>query len=156
MRLFWTILYRAAYMVMNVYWFLRGRRPEGAFVAMWCDGRILLVRTSYQRFHTFPGGGRKRNEPHLETALREAREEVGVALSRQMLRRVDGDVDPAYFARERIVLYEAHFDQTPDIQVDGREIVSAEWFDLTQPETQNLWPLFMTYMKFKREQLAVH
>ncbi len=116
MSLFWIIFYRAAYAVMKVFWFLRGHKPEGAFVAMWCHGRILLVKTSYQRFHTFPGGGKKRNEPPLETALREAREEVGLSISKQMLTRIDNDVDPDYFARERIALYEAHFDQTPDIR----------------------------------------
>lgn len=154
MRLFWIIFYRMAYRVMQVFWALKGRRPEGAFVAMWCDGKVLLVSTSYLRYYTFPGGGKKRNETPVETAVREAREEVGVSLSADALTRMDSEVDAAGFARERIALFETHFDVAPDIKIDGREIVAAEWFDLASPETRKLWPLCMVYMDFKRQQAS--
>ncbi|MDA1043992.1 MAG: NUDIX domain-containing protein, partial [Verrucomicrobia bacterium] len=126
---------------------------EGAFVAIWCEDRVLLVQTSYQRRYTLPGGGKKRHERPLETAIRETHEEVGISLTPEMLIRVDADVDAAVFANKGIALYEAHFDSVPDFRVDGREISSAFFVDLSSPETDNMWPLFTTYIQYKRNHL---
>ena len=153
MPLVWKILYRIAYYILQVCWFLRGGRPDGAFVAIWCDDRVLLVQTSYQRRHTFPGGGKKRREDPLQAAIRETREEVGIALSPDMLTRVDTEVGAEVFAREGIALYEAHFDSPPEIKIDHREIAFASFFDVFAPETSNLWPLFLIYMDCKRAAL---
>ncbi len=151
MRAFWTFAYRVAYAGLQVIWFFRGRRPAGAFVALWFQNRILLVQTSYQKNRTLPGGGKKRCETDLEAACRETREEVGLTLDPVTLTRVDQDVDEDRFARERIVLFEAHFTEEPLVRIDYREIVSADWFDVSHPETEELWPLFRAYIQSKRD-----
>ncbi|MDE0837554.1 MAG: NUDIX hydrolase [Kiritimatiellae bacterium] len=151
MRAFWTFAYRVAYAGLQVIWFFRGQRPAGAFVALWFQNRILLVQTSYQQNRTLPGGGKNRRETDLEAACREVREEVGLTLDPATLTRVDQDVDEGRFARERIALFEAHFAEAPLVRIDHREIVSADWFDVTHPETEKLWPLFRAYIQFKRD-----
>jgi 8-oxo-dGTP pyrophosphatase MutT (NUDIX family) len=151
MRTFWTFAYRVAYAGLQVIWFFRGRRPAGAFVALWFQDRILLVQTSYQKNRTLPGGGKKRRETDLEAACREAREETGLTLDPATLTRVDQDVDEGRFANECIVLFEAHFTVEPLVRIDHREIVSADWFDVSHPETDRLWPLFRAYVWSKRD-----
>jgi ADP-ribose pyrophosphatase YjhB (NUDIX family) len=45
------------------------------------DGNILLVRHSYARGWSLPGGGVKRGEPPVQAVLRELKEEVGLIRS---------------------------------------------------------------------------
>ncbi len=60
------------------------RAPAGAAVLLFDEaGRLLLVRQTYQRGErwSLPGGWAKRGEPLIETAAREAQEELGVAVN---------------------------------------------------------------------------
>src|SRR5690348_8774781 len=54
------LAYRAAYLLARAWWFLRRPETRGSVVALWHDGRVLLVRTSYRRQYTLPGGFMKR------------------------------------------------------------------------------------------------
>jgi 8-oxo-dGTP diphosphatase len=70
--------YRLAYRLLRAWWFVR--RPEGraAAVAVWHDGRLLVVRTSYRPELDLPGGGVAPGETPLAAAERELREETGL------------------------------------------------------------------------------
>lgn len=71
--------YRAAFLVLRVWWFLRRPGAEGAAVLVWRDAALLLVRTSYRRPLDLPGGGLETGETALAGACRELREETGLA-----------------------------------------------------------------------------
>jgi ADP-ribose pyrophosphatase YjhB (NUDIX family) len=63
--------------------FLVRRATPSYWVGAMCvversDGALLLVRQSYRRGWTFPGGLLKRNEAPARAAVRETREEVGL------------------------------------------------------------------------------
>jgi len=50
------------------------------------EGRVLLVKTRYQRWWTLPGGGVHRQESPELAAIREVREETGVRIEPEILR----------------------------------------------------------------------
>ena len=49
--------YRIAYRAIRLWWLLRRPEAQGAAVAVWQDGGLLLVRSSYRRRLDLPGGG---------------------------------------------------------------------------------------------------
>jgi len=94
----------------------------GALALVEQGGKVVLVRTTYQRGWTFPGGGVKRGEPPVEAVLRELREEIGLTRSAPpelvgiYVRRVwpSTNVNVLYRVRE------AEFDFKPNFEI--REI----------------------------------
>ena len=54
--------YRIAYRVLRVWWFIRRPDVHGAFVAVWYEGALLLIRNSYRAGETIPCGQVDRGE----------------------------------------------------------------------------------------------
>ena len=60
-------------------WFVRRPRTFGAHaLAITPEGTIVLVKLRYAPGWRFPGGGRAPDEPPVDAALRELREEIGM------------------------------------------------------------------------------
>ena len=69
----------AAHKLLSIGWFLRRPKTYGAHaLALTAQGRIILVKLWYAPGWRFPGGGRNADEPALDAALRELREEIGM------------------------------------------------------------------------------
>ena len=96
------LAYRSAYQLMRVYWAVRRPLTHGSLVAIWVNERILLVRNSYVRYFSLPGGYVKSGESGKDAAIRELREEIG--------------------------LYQLNLDNEPRIEVDHREVVAAAFY----------------------------
>jgi 8-oxo-dGTP pyrophosphatase MutT (NUDIX family) len=77
-----TLLYaaiRSAQACRRVYWFIVRPKTFGVRGAVFDkDGRVALVKHTYQKGYYFPGGGVRRAEPKEATLLRELREEIGL------------------------------------------------------------------------------
>jgi 8-oxo-dGTP pyrophosphatase MutT (NUDIX family) len=60
-------------------WFVSRPKTFGAHaIALTPEGKIILVKLRYARGWGLPGGGRSEDEPALDAALRELREEIGM------------------------------------------------------------------------------
>lgn len=122
------LAYRAVYPVWRLYLRVAGRRTQGAQVAVWHAGRLLLIRNSYRDTYTFPGGYQRHGEPTAVTAGRELREETGIRVAACELGfsfawtyscgRLEGHDD----------IYEYHADRPPRLAIDQREVVEARFF----------------------------
>ena len=122
--------YRAAYQGLRLWWRIGPARPSkrGALVALWQGGRILLVKQSYRRALTLPGGYGHPGEDPKQTARRELKEETGIALdtssfglSYENTRRFEDHLNTVF-------IFEVSLAQEPLLRVDRREIAWGNFF----------------------------
>lgn len=139
-RLFQGI-YIVAYRVMRVYWRLRRPRTHGALVAIWHAGEILLVKNSYVRYYSLPGGYVRRAETGQAAALRELAEEVGVAARPEDLALVLDETRDWEGKRDRVEIFALDVLERPAIAIDHREIVQAGWYTPERALALELFPL---------------
>ncbi len=136
----YQVAYVCAYQLMRVYW--RVRRPDthGALVAIWHQGRILLVRNSYVRYYSLPGGYVRAGETGRQAAKRELREEVALDVEEEQLELVLDRVRDWEGKHDRVEVFRLDVAEAPTIQVDNREVVSARFFSPDEALQQNLFP----------------
>jgi 8-oxo-dGTP pyrophosphatase MutT (NUDIX family) len=78
----WRLAFRIGFRAMRLWWFIRRPHHEGALVAVWHEGRVLMVRQSYRPTWTFPGGRVEAGENARAAACRELAEELGLRSNR--------------------------------------------------------------------------
>jgi len=111
----------------------------GVYGIIFKDDKIALVRNRSNGRWSFPGGGTRGNESHLQTARREIDEEIGLPVVR-LIKRVyhrwlrfcynpkHTPVFRAYHQDTNVYLVEVeHFDLKPDDQVDDGECEKPRW-----------------------------
>lgn len=111
--------------MLPLWWMLRRPTLHGAYVALWCQGRLLLIRNSYKRGETLPCGGLHRGESHRAAARRELAEEVGIEVPEDALRFAEEILFQGRYASDRAQFFELEFETEPEIQIDHREVVWA-------------------------------
>ena len=92
------------------------------------QGELLLIRNSYGRSHLFvlPGGGIRPFETPAAAAVREVREEVGIAAER--LTPLSTHYSEAEGKRDIVYLFAAFTAASP--RADGVEVEEARFFPL--------------------------
>jgi 8-oxo-dGTP pyrophosphatase MutT (NUDIX family) len=136
----YRLMYRLAYKLMKAYW--KARRPlkHGALVAIWHEGRVLIVKNSYVDYYSLPGGYVKRGERAWEAAARELREELALDVDPKEL-ALEVDVTHDWEGRrDHVVIFDLHLDYAPAVQVDNREVVAAEFLTPEQALARKLFP----------------
>jgi 8-oxo-dGTP diphosphatase len=124
------VAYRGAYSLAMAYWFVRRPPVEGVFVGVWHGRRVLLLQNSYKRLFSMPGGGAHSGESHVQTGLRELREEVGLTLSAAELRATYDVVDWEEYKEDHVWFLELDVDTEPVLTIDRREVVWAAFVDV--------------------------
>ncbi len=142
----YRIVYRVAYRVHLVWALLFRPRCEGVWVALWCDGRLLVIRNSYRGRLTLPGGGIDGGERAEAAAVRELREEVGIHLAPAQLHYMGHYRSAIEFKRDTINLYAAYLDEVPAIKIDNREVAYAAFVDPAGLKQAEVFPALMEYV----------
>jgi 8-oxo-dGTP pyrophosphatase MutT (NUDIX family) len=136
----YRLAYRSAYKAMRVYWKLRKPLSHGALVAIWNDGRILLVRNSYVDYYSLPGGYVRKHERSVDAAARELREELSISVDPREL-TLNTDVTHDWEGRrDHVVIFDLDLDAPPQVEVDNREVVAAEFVTKEEALQKNLFP----------------
>ncbi|MBL6458203.1 NUDIX domain-containing protein [Belnapia sp. T6] len=143
----WRTAYKVGFHAARLWWWLRRPDHDGAVVAIWLDGRILVVRQSYRSNFSWPGGGIHRNEDPRDAARRELGEELGLAVSADALVLAREMVVDWDYRRDRVRIFELHLQAEPPIRLDNREVVSARFVDpLALLQADDLPPFIRGYL----------
>jgi 8-oxo-dGTP diphosphatase len=123
----WQLAYVAAYRAARLWWFVRRPKHRGAVVALWHDGKLLMVRSSYRARWDLPGGGIEAGEDARDAALRELREEIGLVLPAAAL--IVAQAEEIFWEHryDHVTVFETIAQERPALRVDNREILAAEF-----------------------------
>jgi 8-oxo-dGTP pyrophosphatase MutT (NUDIX family) len=121
----WQLAYAVAYRLLLLWWIVRRPAHHGALVALWQDGEILVLRSSYRPGWSLPGGGIARGESAREAASRELREEVGLDVVAASLHEAQALELTWEHRRDHTTIFELTLAQRPTLRLDNREIVAA-------------------------------
>jgi len=144
-RLF-RLAYLCAYRAARVWWFLRRPHTHAAVVALWHQGSVLLVRSSYRPHHALPGGFLNRGETSRQAALRELFEELAVRVAPASLTMAWEGSIPFEHRTDSVTIWAIDVDARPDVRVDGRELVWAGWKTPAEARTLLLLPPVRAYL----------
>ncbi|MEZ6116760.1 MAG: NUDIX hydrolase [Pirellulaceae bacterium] len=135
-----------AYRLAFAYWFVFRPQTKGAYVAVWVQDQLLLIRNSYKAGFTFPAGGLKKGETPLQGAVRELREEVGVKINPEDLRFVAEFQTRSEFKLDTSSVFELRLPTVPTIHLDQREVVACTWVTFQQAVTSDVAPVVKAYL----------
>jgi 8-oxo-dGTP diphosphatase len=139
-------IYWVGFRLARIVWFVTRPRHRGALLALWHDGRILLLRTSYRPQWCLPGGGVERGESALEAVVREAWEEIGVRLDPASLTLAQDSVHFLDYRYDRTELFVIDCAAAPEIRIDRREIVAAEFVSPDDALRRDIVPALRDYL----------
>ncbi|MGH9195925.1 MAG: NUDIX domain-containing protein [Acidimicrobiia bacterium] len=139
--------YRVAYQLARTYWRIRRPCTHGALVIVWKHGRVLLVRNSYVSYYSPPGGYVHRGESARDTASRELKEEVGVAVDSSDLRLALEVTHEWEFRHDHVTLFDIEVSEAQVPVPDAREVVAADFFTPDEALLLNLFPPVRQYLE---------
>ncbi|HSN81244.1 MAG TPA: NUDIX hydrolase [Polyangiales bacterium] len=140
------VVYRLAHWGLRLLWFIRRPETTGALVAVWCRGRVLLVKNSYRSHLTLPGGYVKAREDRRTTAARELREEVGIQVQPKRLVHAYHGTHLFEHRKDTLDIYELEVDEEPKVRVDDREVVAAEFHSPDEALSLSIVPHLEEYL----------
>ena len=138
---------RCAYRVIRLWRKYRRPTRPGTAVAVWYGGRLLLVRHSYRKVLSLPGGGVGRRETPVVAACRELREEVGIAADPDQLSPVSQDLYPTPEWETPQHVYEFNPRDEPRVRIDNREIIEARFTAPHEAKKLRLGPRLRAYIE---------
>jgi 8-oxo-dGTP pyrophosphatase MutT (NUDIX family) len=148
--LFRTCL-KLAYWGMRVVWFLTRRPHTAGAVAVWSGDRLLTIRESYRNCFSIPGGGVKGEEEPIQAAIRELREEVGIAAKPEDLRPVLISYTSWEDRQDAVHVFEYRPPREAEVTIDNREIIWADYCLPSRLRERPVSPHLDDYLRQVRE-----
>jgi 8-oxo-dGTP pyrophosphatase MutT (NUDIX family) len=141
------LFYKLAYRAILLFWFFTRPTVYGVYVAVWHKEKLLVIKNSYKKRITIPCGHVKRGEDKAEAAVRELYEEVSIKLDNDQLDFVGEYKGEFRYATDIGTFFEILMAELPQIQVDNREVVWAQFMPLDQVANLNLNPTVKAWLK---------
>jgi 8-oxo-dGTP diphosphatase len=138
---FWRFLHRLATWLWDTRNFLLRPKITGAIVLVRVDGALLLIRPSYRPWYTVPGGRVERGEEPRLAAVRELREEVGIAVEPAALHALGEFVVHHSHIEDHVHAFELRLEARPEVRIDLREVVWAGFCAENALADLHLWPV---------------
>jgi 8-oxo-dGTP diphosphatase len=123
----YQIAFRIAHLLLRTYWWFRRPRKGGILVAVWHLEKVLIIKNSYRREHTLPGGYKLRGESPEETGSRELLEECGIYVPIAQLREVYRREFLFEHRRDDVTIVETELAWWPRLRIDHREVSEARF-----------------------------
>ena len=139
-------VYRVAHWGLRLLWFIRRPETTGALVAVWHHGRVLLVKNSYRAQLTLPGGYIRPREDRRTAAARELREEVGIQVQPKRLVHAYHGTHVFEHRQDTLDIYELEVESEPNVRVDNREVVQAEFLTPDEALDKQIVPHLDEYL----------
>jgi len=137
-----------AHRLLRAYWTVRRPRTQGSLVAVWNRGELLIVKNSYRREHTLPGGYRRPGETAAEAGARELAEECGIFAEPGRIRETYRGVHPFEHRKDDVTIVEVDLETRPEvIAIDHREVT---WAGFKRPQeilAMNIVPHLREYIE---------
>ncbi|MCL5280293.1 MAG: NUDIX hydrolase [Planctomycetes bacterium] len=143
--------YRLAYLGLRAWWFVRRPATHGTCVALWHDGKVLLIHTSYRNCYSLPGGFVHRGEPSEQAARREVQEEVGIDLAGCKLRLAWSGTLLFESRPDTVDIWETVLEKAPAVRIASHELVWADWVYPADASGRRLLPHVAIYLAQKEK-----
>lgn len=137
---------RVAHRILRSYWFVRRPHTSGALAALWHQGSLLLVKNSYRRHYTLPGGYVRPGEDPKAAASRELFEEVRLRVPPAHFEHAYHGTRHFEFRHDTLDIFEASVERRPELQVDGREVVWAGFKSIPEIRALPIVPHLVEYL----------
>ncbi|WP_172637135.1 NUDIX hydrolase [Cyanobium gracile] len=133
LRLYWL-----AARLYETWQLLARPHNRGALVAIWHQGRLLLVQASYRHGLGLPGGGLERREKARQAAVRELAEELGLRVSPEELVDPWQITETSARGQNTVTIFAMRMAEEPAIRLDGLELVASQWLTREEALTRPL------------------
>jgi 8-oxo-dGTP diphosphatase len=141
------IFYRLAYRTLLSLWFFTRPTVRGVYIAVWHKEQLLIIKNSYKKRFSIPGGRIKRGEDLAEAAVRELYEEVGIAVGKSRLKFIGQYSANHKYAYDVGNFFEIELTELPAVRVDNREVLLAQFIPLDQVCSLNLNPTVKSWLE---------
>ena len=113
--------------MLRAYWTIRRPHKGGTLVAIWNAGEILIVKNTYRKQHTLPGGYPHAGETPAQTGTRELAEECQVVVSPDEVHQVYRGEHLFEGRRDDVTIVEVELPTRPTLHIDHREVAYARF-----------------------------
>ena len=119
--------FKTAHRLLRLYWTVRRPHKGGILIAIWNGGELLIVKNTYRKQHTLPGGYPRGGESPPQTGARELAEECDVHVAPEQLKEVYRGEHLFEGRRDDVTIVEVELPTRPNIRVDHREVAYARF-----------------------------
>jgi len=142
--------YRVTYLMRRTWWLLRRPTTYTVAVALWHEGKMLLIRTSYRPGLSLPSGAIQPGESSDAAARRVVVEALGIGLAPEGFHLAGRRILPVESRLDNVDIWEVHVLSPPMICHDCREVIWAGWMAPSDTRKKRLLPHLALYLSLIR------
>ena len=152
----YQLAFKVAHRMLRTYWAITHPHKGGTLVAIWNAGELLIVKNTYRKQHTLPGGYPHAGETPSQTGTRELAEECNVTVSPKDVHEVYRGEHLFEGRRDDVTIVEVEVQTRPTIRIDNREVSSARFLPPEEVLQMLIVPHLRDYLMQRAARTAGH